>query len=94
MAVSWVPLSLEEARGFITEYTVTAQPANTQRRQERTVTVSVPPSENMTVVEGLDHTLAYWVSVSASTAAGTSSNNRRTIVEILGIDIACVLSIS
>ena len=94
VVINWVPLSLEEARGFITEYTVTAQPANTQRRQERTVTVSVPPSESMTVVEGLDHTLAYWVSVSASTAAGTSTNNRRTIVEILGIYIiiiACVL---
>ena len=80
MAVSWSPLSLEEARGFITRYTVTAQPANTQRRQDRTVTVSVNPSENMTVLEGLDRTLAYWVSVSASTAAGTSTNNSRVFV--------------
>ena len=84
VSVSWHPLTLEEARGFITEYTVTAQPANTQRRQEGTLTVSVPPSESMAVVEGLEHTLAYWVSVSASTAAGTSTNNRRSIVEILG----------
>ena len=85
VAVSWVPLTLEEARGFITEYTVTAQPANTQRRQERTVTVSVPPSERMAMVEGLEHTLAYWVSVSASTAAGTSTNNSRVYVNQFGL---------
>ena len=91
--VSWVPLSREEARGVITEYTVTAQPANTQRREERTVIVSVPPSESMTVVEGLDQKLAYWVSVSASTAAGTSTNNSRVFVAKfqLGERLCCLL---
>ena len=85
MAVSWGPLSLEEARGFITKYTVTAQPANTRQRHEETVTVSVPPSESMTVIEGLDYTLAYWVSVSASTAAGTSTNNSRVLVDLFNM---------
>ena len=93
VAVSWVPLSREEARGVITKYTVTVQPANTRRRQERTVTVSVSPSEIMAVVEGLDHTLAYWVSVSASTAAGTSTNNSRVFVAEfeLGERLYCLL---
>ena len=34
LAVRWKPLSLEEARGFITHYTVTADPASNQRRQQ------------------------------------------------------------
>ena len=40
--VSWQPLSLEEARGFITKYTVTAEPTTvTRRRQEGMLSVPV-----------------------------------------------------
>ena len=83
--VSWQPLSLEEARGFITKYTVTAEPTTlTRRRQEGMLSVSVGHNATRAVLDGLSPFLAYSVSVSASTTVGTSSNNSITIVGALG----------
>ena len=85
ITVSWQPLSLEEARGFITKYTVTAEPTTlTRRRQEGTLSVSVEHNATRVVLDGLSPNLAYSVSVSASTTVGTSSNNNITIVGALG----------
>ena len=48
LEVKWEPLSLEEARGFITHYTVTAEPANTQTRRQAGGTLSVAVGANST----------------------------------------------
>ena len=72
MRVSWTSLTLTEARGFITHYTVAYFPLSSgSKREELNIlyqTVSKDSSE--TTIEGLDGYSAYVVQVSASTAAG------------------------
>ena len=87
LAVRWKPLSLEEAHGFITHYTVTADPASNQRRQqaEGAFSVTVGPNTTRAVLDGLSSEVIYWVTVSASTAVGTSTNNNRCLAELSGI---------
>ena len=83
VAVSWQPLTLEEARGFITHYTITAERVdNTARqRQVTTLNTTAEPDTKEDVLMELDPNKKYWVSVSASTSAGTSTNSNRAFVQ-------------
>ena len=88
--MSWEPLTLKEARGFVTGYTVTAVPITEaeRRRHEEEIMTTVDPNTSRVVLNGLDPRLAYWVSVSGSTVVGTSTNNPRVLAEpSLGIKI-------
>ena len=87
LEVKWEPLSLEEARGFITHYTVTAEPANTQTRRQAGGTLSVTVGANSTraVLDGLNSVLTYWITVSASTVVGTSTSNNRCLAKLFVI---------
>ena len=71
MTVSWRPLTLVEARGFITGYTVTyTVSAHASRRQTNTVTTG--PDVSSATIDGLNADTVYDVSVQASNGAGTS----------------------
>ena len=83
VAVSWRPLTLEEARGFIIGYTVTAEPRDDRQRQVETLSVMVGPNKNMATIQGLVPSQEYWVTVAASTTAGTSTNNMGVYVGAL-----------
>lgn len=67
LRVSWQQLSLDDARGFITNYTVTYM-ASASRRQLTMVTVSA--DESSAIIPGLPPTVRYGVSVRAWTSAG------------------------
>ena len=69
MNVTWTKLTLEEARGIITTYTVTYEIVSSRRRKEVMEEVS-EPDNSYKVVGGLDFTSSYLVMVSASTIAG------------------------
>ena len=69
MNVTWTKLTLEEARGIITTYTVTYEIVSSRRRKEVMEDMS-EPDNSYKVVGGLDFTSSYLVMVSASTAAG------------------------
>ena len=74
----WKLLTLEEARGFITGYTVTAQQADFELvLRQSSMSVTVSHNTTSAVITGLDPKLAYWVSVSAGTVAGMSGTNSR-----------------
>ena len=77
--VSWVPLTLVEARGFIINYTVSVGPAN----GGEVVTVHVQKNETSAVFGGLDPRLAYSVKVWANTAAGRGLPSNITNVKAL-----------
>ena len=64
MRVSWDPLTLEQARGFITHYTVLYQSSTLME------VVTVPGNETTVVIGGLDVTQSYSISVSAGTSVG------------------------
>ena len=68
MNVSWVPLNLVEARGFVQSYIITYQQASTgscRKRQMRTQTVDGGASS--AIVGGLQPGVAYEVTVSGMT---------------------------
>ena len=90
--VNWLALSLVEARGFITNYTVTVQPAqltsSSRKREETskllTVTTSSSNETSIVITSSLDPTVDYVISVSASTKVGESTNNINITLSALG----------
>lgn len=79
MNVTWMKLSLEEARGFITSYTVSYDTLDSRPRKEATVEF-VHPEDSYKVISGLGITTSYSVKVSASTAVGPGINSPPIIV--------------
>ena len=69
MNITWGKLSLEEARGFITHYTITYDVKEDRRKREATV-VEVQPEGSYKVIGGLDLKRSYGVELSASTIEG------------------------
>ena len=68
MNVSWVPLNLVEARGFIQSYTITyMQTSSGSRRKRQMPMVQVNGSASFAVVGGLQPGIAYEVQVSGVT---------------------------
>ena len=80
MNITWTKLTLEEARGLITAYTVTYEIVNSRRRKEVMEEVS-EPGDSYKVVGGLDFTSSYSVMVTASTAAGQGISSSATTVQ-------------
>ena len=73
VVVSWEPLSLEEARGFITGYTVTATDQfGLYVRQLPVLPVTVGPHQTMATLCCLHPRHGYRMSLSASTKLGES----------------------
>ena len=72
MRVSWSSLTLTEARGFITHYTVAYFPLSSGSKREELNILDQTVSKNSSeaTIEGLDGYSAYAVQVLASTAAG------------------------
>lgn len=73
--VTWLPLTLAEARGFITQYSVYAG---------NTGIVNVSSDSSIAYIDNLNPMLQYSISVSASTKVGESSNNSMTILPPYG----------
>ena len=70
--VSWSPLTLTQARGFLTGYTITLTPISTSRKRQTSgiVTVMAGPTNTSIVVTGLNPTLHYSVTVAGNTSVG------------------------
>ena len=73
MVVSWRPLTLAEARGFISHYTVTYSPqiiSDGRKRQAAMMKIVSGMDANMTSIDGLDPDTVYNVQGSATTGGG------------------------
>ena len=72
MRVSWTSLTLTEARGFITHYTVAYFPlsSGSKRLEPNFSYQTVGNDSSETIIEGLNGDTTYAVQVSASTAMG------------------------
>ena len=83
MMVSWTPLSLSEARGFITHYTVAyfPQQSSSKRQEPNPMYKNVSGSDsNQTTINGLEASIDYGVQVSASTNAGSGNFSPVTLI--------------
>ncbi len=93
--VSWKPLTLSEARGFITFYIIEYYPSpNNKKRQAPSdiMRVSVSADSSSTTIDGLDENLNYFVQVSASTSAGGGVVSSPQVVNLLrGIGMYTVI---
>ena len=73
MTVIWIPLTLEEARGFVISYTVRAAPSVSQTGHK--IVEVFPKDASSCILSGLDPAAAYLVSVCANNekSEGTTS---------------------
>ena len=69
--VTWMPLSLTEARGFITHYNITYW--NVSSDISDSESIILPGDENSTIISGLDPDSQYSFIVSAGTVVGESN---------------------
>ena len=80
MNVTWTKLTLEEARGLITAYTVTYETVGSRRKKEAMEEMS-EPEDSFKVVGGLGFTSSYLVMVSASTIVGQGMSSSTITVQ-------------
>ena len=83
MAVSWRPLTLSEARGFVVFYSIAYTPTpNTRRRQapQDTMYVNASADSSSVTVEGLDGDLTYSVTMAAATRAGIGVQSEAVVL--------------
>ena len=73
MTVTWRRLSIVEARGILTGYTMEYGPAG--QENVRVQLVNIGPEEGTVMIAGLDPEVTYSVVVYASTAAGRSASD-------------------
>ena len=80
MNVSWVPLNLVEARGFVQSYIIAYQQASSGSRRKRQMQmVQVDGSASYAIVGGLQPGVAYEVQVSGvTTQTGPSEFEQST----------------
>ncbi len=84
MNVSWRPLALSEARGFVIFYSIVYTPTpNSRRRQasQDTMYMNSSADSSSVTIEGLDRDLAYSVTVAASTRAGIGLRSTSFVAE-------------
>ena len=55
ITVSWTPLNLVEARGFIRSYTVFYDPITSRKRQLSGGMKTVPENESSTIIDGIEN---------------------------------------
>ena len=85
MVVSWTPLSYVEARGFISNYTVTYSPQTSDGRKRQAIikTVDVPGMDSSSVtIANLDPSIVYSVQISATTGGGTGESSVPVLAEL------------
>ena len=81
MFVSWRPIPLPRARGFITSYTIRYRPMSSRTRQNPP-DVTVPGNSSNVTIGKLEDNLQYSVTVSGGTVAGSGEFSNATIVPL------------
>ena len=96
MVVSWIPLTLSKARGFIISYTVfySAQVNRRKCREPNTMQNTVSGDVSQITIDGLDPNTAYDVQMSASTKAGASTLSEVISAPVPDTGITVVYSMS
>ena len=78
MLVSWQPIPLLRARGFISSYVIRYRAVTARTRQEP-LEVTAPGDSSSATIGGLDRNSQYSVTVSGSTVAGTNFSDAMVV---------------
>ncbi len=77
--MSWRPLTRSEARGFITNYTITYWRVGSNAANASTITVSGEDDSSATIVD-LDPNSDYYFTVSAGTVQGVGNVSAAMVI--------------
>ena len=84
MEVSWLPLTLTEARGFVSSYTVAYDSELTSISVRLSAMYThVPANQTTVVIDRLNPGLTYYVKVWANTSAGAGMASEAILAETL-----------
>ena len=84
MNVSWVPLNLVEAQGFVQSYIITYTQANSgSRRRRQAQTRQADGSASYAIVGGLQSGVAYEVTVSGMTVQNGPGERSLELVHVI-----------
>ena len=78
MNVSWTPVTIVQARGFIS-FTVTYTPSTGGRARRQSSSVRVPGDQSNVVIGGLDPALEYDVAIATQSGGGVSQGMLPTL---------------
>lgn len=84
LEMSWTPLTLYQARGFVTYYFVVYYPLGPEQEISQIQNVILSPNLNFVVIEGLNATREYNVTIFANTIAGLGIPSDFFLVELSG----------
>jgi len=86
MEITWTPLTLVQARGFVKNYTIvyTPQTASRKRQQQDTLYKTVDENQSRATVDGLDENAAYSIQMFATTGGGRGIEGRSQTVPTPG----------
>jgi len=73
ISISWTALTLIQAQGFVSNYTIKYHPAleRRKRQQPNVMSKTIDVNVTSTTLENLDETSAYSVQISANNGAGS-----------------------
>ena len=83
MTVLWIPLTLEEARGFVSSYTVRAFPTKSQTGHK--ILKAFPKNARSCILADLEPAATYLVSVFASNEEKEGATNPPILVENISV---------
>ena len=75
ITVTWIPLSLTEARGFITKYKISYSSLCRRRRRGTESSITVSGDSTQATITNLDARKKYGVKVAGITKGGTGPNS-------------------
>ena len=84
ISVTWTPLTLIEARGFIRYYSVSYTPNTNGRKRQAslgTMYLNVSNTSSSATITGLEPSLTYNVQVAAATSAGVGAQSPPSVAE-------------
>ena len=85
IAVSWSPLTLVEARGFVQSYTVLYFPIISSKHQQCVVNKrTVMVNQSTTVIDGMDVNTVYGIQIYATTKGGDGVHGIPVLVYMTG----------
>ena len=92
MEVVYAPVPMQESNGVITAYFITYYVNDRARGCQNPVTMAVPANVTLAIIQGLDPTQEFCVTVAARTSVGLGNPSQLETVGCKCCSVICVLT--